>query len=140
MKRTAASVDDHLAAIGGQRGEDMRLLDRSIREQLPGQPRFLYEGTFWGGSDQQIVGYGTMDYVNRSGESVEWFLVGLAAQKNYISIYVNAVEDGAYLLAAYKDRLGKVKAGSASISFGNVDDLEFETLMELIGRTGKKAR
>jgi hypothetical protein len=139
MERTKANVDDYLAAIEGQHVEDLRLLDRSIRDQLPGQPRFLYEGKFWGGSDQQIVGYGVMDYVNRSGENVEWFLVGLAAQKNYISIYVNAVEDGEYLLAKYKGRLGKVKAGSASISFDAVADLEFETLMELIARAGDSA-
>ena len=140
MERTTAIVADHLNSLEGQRGEDMRLLDRSISEQLKGLPRFLYEGTFWGGSDQQIVGYGVMDYVNRSGEKVEWFLVGLAAQKNYISIYVNAVEDGAYLLDAYKNRLGKVKAGSASISFGGIADLEFETLMDLIARAGQGAR
>jgi hypothetical protein len=137
VERTNADVDDHLDLLQERQGEDMRLLDRSIRERLPGQPRFLYEGKFWGGSDQQIVGYGVMDYVNRSGENVEWFLVGLAAQKSYISLYVNAVEDGAYLLASYKDRLGKVKQGSASISFDDIADLEFETVMELIARAGE---
>lgn len=137
MERTSKSVDDHLASLGGQRGEDIRALDRAIRERMPDAERLLYEGKLWGGSDQRIVGYGIMDYQNRSGEDVEWFVVGLAAQKAYISMYVNAVEGGTYLLAGYEGRLGKVKTGTASISFDSVDDVDFEILMELVDRAGQ---
>jgi hypothetical protein len=137
MERTSMSVDDHLASLGGQRGEDIRALDRAIRERIPDAERLLYEGKLWGGSDQRIVGYGIMDYQNRSGEDVRWFVVGLAAQKTYISMYVNAVEGGTYLLAGYEGRLGKVKTGTASISFDSVDDVDFEILMELVDRAGQ---
>lgn len=136
MERTEKSVDEHLAGIDGQAGEDMRLLDKEITKRLPGRERFLYEGKFWGGSDQRIVGYGVMDYTNRSGEDVHWFVVGLAAQKNYISIYVNAVENDTYLLAQYVDRLGKVKTGSASVSFDAVADVDLDNLMEVVERAG----
>lgn len=137
MERTTGSVDEHLASIDGSRGEDMRKLDELIREQMPGAERHLYEGTFWGGSDQQIVGYGIMDYRNKSGADVEWFLVGLAAQKNYISMYVNAVDGGKYLLSSYEGRLGKVKQGSASISFNRLDDVDLDTVEELLGRSAE---
>jgi len=140
MKRTSKSVDDHLASLAGQRGEDIRTLDRAIRERMPEAERHLYEGKLWGGSDQRIAGYGIMDYQNRSGEDVEWFVVGLAAQKTYISMYVNAVEGGSYLLAGYEGRLGKVKTGSASISFDSVDDVDFEILMDLVERAGQSIR
>lgn len=136
MERTTRSVDEHLASIDGNRGEDIRKLDEIIQEQMPGSERHLYEGTFWGGSDQQIIGYGILDYRNKSGDDVEWFLVGLAAQKNYLSMYVNAVEDGKYLLAQYDGRLGKVKKGSASISFTCLDDVDVATLTEMVGRAG----
>lgn len=115
----------------------MRQLDRSITEKMPGAGRYLYEGKFWGGSEQQIVGYGVMDYTNRSGDAVEWFTVGLALQKNYISIYVNAVENDVYLLGQYKGKLGKVKMGSASVSFGTLDDVDYVSLMDLIERAGE---
>jgi hypothetical protein len=59
-------------------------------------------------------------------------MVGLAAQKNYLSMYVNAVDDDGYVLAQYKDRLGKVKVGAASISFKDVDDVNIDVLMELV--------
>jgi hypothetical protein len=134
MERTARSVDEHLASIDGVRGEDIRTLDEIIREQMPEAERHLYEGTFWGGSDQQIIGYGILDYRNKSGDDVEWFLVGLADQKNYISMYVNAVDDGKYLLDQYEGRLGKVKKGSASISFASLDDIDLAGLSEMLGR------
>ncbi len=137
MRRTTHDVDDHLAGIEGRQGEDMRALDAAIRERLPGAERNLYLGKFWGGTDQQIVGYGIMDYRNRSGEEVAWFVVGLAAQQSHISVYVNAVEDDAYLLRQYEGRLGRAKTGSASIKFGSVDEVDFENLMELVGRAGE---
>lgn len=137
MERTSKDVDTHLESIAGQRGEEMRQLDRAITEKMPGAGRHLYEGKFWGGSEQQIVGYGVADYTNRSGDAVEWFTVGLAAQKNYISIYVNAVENDAYLLGQYKGKLGKVKMGSASISFDSLDDVDYESLMDLVERAGR---
>jgi hypothetical protein len=134
MERTTKGVDEYLASIDGDRGEDIRTLDEIIRQQMPRAERHLYEGTFWGGSDQQIVGYGILDYRNKSGDDVEWFLVGLAEQKNYISMYVNAVEDGKYLLAQFDGRLGKVKKGSASISFASLTDVDVAALTEMLGR------
>ena len=132
MERTQKSVDEHLAALDGERGDDIRALDREIRARMPDSEVFLYEGKFWGGSDQEIVGYGVVDYKNSSGDEVEWFLIGLAEQKNYISMYVNAVKDGTYLLRNYEKKLGKAKVGSASISFDGLDDVDTDALYELI--------
>ena len=64
---------------------------------------------FWDGTHQSIIGYGHIDETGSSGDTVEWFLVGLARQKRNYSIYVNAAVDHAYLAHSYSDRLGKVK-------------------------------
>jgi hypothetical protein len=140
MERTSRSVDDYLASLDGQRGDEMRTLDAAIGGWMPGAERHLYEGTFWGGSEQQIVGYGVMDYTNRSGEEVEWFVVGLAAQQRYVSMYVNAVENDAYLLRQYEGKLGRAKIGSASISFATIEDIDFDNLMELVTHAGELTR
>lgn len=137
MERTDKSVDEHLASLDGRRGAEIRRLDAAIVERLPDAERHLYEGKMWGGTDQEIIGYGVLDYTNRSGDEVRWFLVGLAGQKNYISMYVNAVKDGAYLLRQYDKRLGKAKVGSASISFATIDDIDFDTLMDLVAEAGQ---
>ena len=126
------SVGEHLASLSEDVRDQMMLLDTAISDRMGGASRVLYEGKFWGGSDQKIIGYGEFRYTNSSGKTVEWFMVGLAAQKNYLSMYVNSVDDDGYVLAQYKDRLGKVKVGSASISFKDVDDVNIEVLMELV--------
>lgn len=134
MQRTTKDVGEFLASMEGTQGDDMRRLDDLISERMPGETRFLYEGVFWSGSEQQIVGYGVMDYQNRSGAMVEWFLVGFAAQKDHISIYVNAVEDGDYLLRQYESKLGQAKVGSASIAFKTLADLDLDNLLEMVAR------
>ena len=56
-------------------------LDAAIADAMRGEERVLWEGRFWGGSDQRIIGYGEYTYKGRSGRSGTWFVVGLARQK-----------------------------------------------------------
>jgi hypothetical protein len=134
MQRTTKDVDEFLAGLTGAQGDDMRALDTAISERMAAHPRFLYEGVFWSGSEQQIVGYGLLDSVDRAGQAVEWFVVGFAAQKDHISIYVNAVEDGEYLLRQYDGKLGKAKTGSASVTFKTIADVDLDNLLEMVSR------
>jgi hypothetical protein len=110
----------------------MRRLDRVISEVMADETRALWEGVFWGGSDQTIIGYGDFSSTDSKGKSVDWFKVGLAAQKRHLSLYVNAADSDGYLVGRYADRLGKVKTGSASISFKSADDLDLDVLKELL--------
>ena len=61
-------------------------------------------------------------------------MVGLALQKNYISVYLNAVEDRQYLSEKYGSDLGKVKVGKASLSFASVDDIDLDRFTDLVGK------
>jgi hypothetical protein len=134
MEKVATDPDAFLASFGDDVRPTMQRLDELIREALPGRARTLWEGTFWGGTDQQILGYGDIIQPRPKGESVEWFLVGLARQARHCSVYVNAVDGGAYLLHQYRDRLGKVKVGSASIAITALDVVDLDALAELLRR------
>lgn len=114
--------------------DDYAALDGRISEVMAGLPRVAWEGTFWGGTQQHIIGYGEYHYRGRSGSEGEWFIVGLAAQKQYLSLYVNATEDGEYLIKRYAGRLGKVKAGSANVTFRRLADVELDVLLEMVAR------
>jgi hypothetical protein len=109
----------------------MSALDHVITRAMPGASRRLWAGTFWGGSEQEIVGYGDLVQHRPRGEPVEWFVLGLARQRRHLSVYVNAVEDGRYLIQRYAPRLGRVKVGSASAAFRSVADLDLDVLREL---------
>ena len=134
MERTGTDPSSHIRALPEGVRDDITELDHLISEIFADAPRFMWEGKFWGGSEQSIIGYGEFSYTDSSGQDVHWFAVGLAAQKQYISVYVNAVEDGAYLLEQYQGRLGKVKIGSASLSFKSLQDLNIEAFDDLIVR------
>jgi hypothetical protein len=111
--------------------EDMRTLDRVIAAAMPGRSRALWEGVFWGGTEQRIIGYGDLVQQRPRGAEVRWFVLGLAQQKSHYSLYVNAVEEGAYLSHTYGPRLGKVRIGAASIAFSSADAVDLAVLAEL---------
>ena len=134
MEIVPTSVDDFLARLGDDDRPMMAALDEIIRAAMPDRCRVLWEGVFWGGTEQSIIGYGDIVQPRPKGPDVEWFLVGLARQKRHVSIYVNAVEDGQYLGQRYADRLGKAKIGAASIGIRNLDEVDLEVLIELLRR------
>lgn len=139
MEPTDASPDDFLATFEGEQRETMEALDRLVTEALPGRPRTLWTGVFWGGTEQTIIGYGDLVQPRPKGPAVEWFLVGLARQKRHYSLYVNVADEGQYLGRLYAERLGRVKIGAASIGFNRLDDIDLEVLRELLGRAGQLA-
>lgn len=132
MERSKTSPDEFIASLADDVRDDIATLDATITDALPDLDRVLWEGVFWGGTAQRIIGYGTYEYRGRSGASGEWFVVGLAAQKAHLSLYVNAARDGAYIGQAYAPRLGKVKAGKANITFKRAADLDLDVLRELV--------
>ena len=132
MERSKVSPDEHVASLPDGIREDVEALDREISKALASQERVLWEGVFWGGTAQRIIGYGALKYVGRSGAAGEWFLVGLARQKAYFSLYVNASDGDGYLLRRFTDRLGKVKAGSAIVNFKRLSDLDLDGLRDLL--------
>jgi hypothetical protein len=132
VRKVDTTPDAFLASLPEQVGRTMIELDSIITSCLQGRARVLWEGRFWGGTDQRIIGYGDIVQPRPRGESVEWFLIGLARQQRTFSLYINATLDGSYLLAHYADRLGKVKTGSASVSFASLDDVDREQLTALL--------
>lgn len=133
MDRTEKNPSAYIESLPTERREEMSRLDALISARMEGHSRALWVGTFWGGTEQTIIGYGDITTTQSRGRKVAWFMMGLALQKNYISLYVNAVQNGRYVSEAYGPTLGKVKAGKASISFRRLDDVNLEVLAEVLG-------
>lgn len=134
MEKTTRDVDEFIASLPDDVRDDIRVLDEAIATAMTGHERVLYEGTFWGGSEQEIIGYGAIESPRSDGSTVEWFVVGLAVQKNHLSVYISAVEDGQYLSEKYGHELGKVKVGKSSLGFKRADDIEVGSLVKLVER------
>ena len=133
MEITTRTVND---AIGGVANEDRRHtmieLNQRIQRALPDRAVDVWEGTFWGGTDQTIIGYGRLVQPRPKGDDVRWFLVGLAAQQRHVSVYVNAIVDGQYALRQFDGMLGKVTVGSANIGIKRLSDLDVATFDDLL--------
>jgi len=132
MERTGADVDEFLASLDGPHAEAVRAIDALIGERLGGRERELWEGVFWGGTEQRITGYARIEQPRPKGESVEWFLLGLAQQQKHVSLYVNAVAEGGYLLAQYQGRLGSLKQGAAALTIPSLEKVNLEGLASLV--------
>lgn len=122
-KVKADSVTSYLASVPKEHKADVLFLYKFIQKVAPKlKPRFAYN----------MLGYGSFPYRNYKNELLEWPTVALANQKNYISLYVCAVEKGKYIAEKHKKDLGEVKVGKSCISFKKVADLNLVTLKKVL--------
>ncbi len=138
MEKTVTKPAEYIESLPAAVRADVDRLDAAISNVMSGHVKTMWEGKFWGGSDQSIIGYGNYSYERSSGEVAEWFMVGLAVQKRYISLYVNAADAEGYLVEKYADRLGKAKVGKSSISFRSVEDINLDVLLDLVEQAEKQ--
>ena len=135
MQRSSTTPDEHIASLPEDVRVDIAALDAELSRIFAGHERVLWEGPMWGGTHQRIIGYGAYRQASRSGgDAVDWFVIGLAVQKAHLSLYVGAAEDGQYLAKRYADRLGKVKVGSANVTFRRLADVELPVVLEMAER------
>jgi hypothetical protein len=131
MDRTDTEPDVFIDSLPEPMCTDLSKVDAVLSKVMKGHSRVLWGGTFWGGSEQSIIGYGDYTYQRSDKKTVDWFILGLAPQKNYNSIYINASDDDGYIIQKYADRLGKVKVRSAAVTFKSADDLDLAVLEEV---------
>jgi len=120
---TAATPEAYLEAIEEPRRSDVRTLDELIRATAPGLEPRIASG---------MLAYGRYTYRYASGRSGEWFPIGLASNKRYISLYVTAPDGDRYLAEAFRERLPKADIGKSCVRFKRLADLDREALRELI--------
>ena len=124
----AKSVKEYFGMLPKERREPMDFLHTFIQKTAPSlKPVFAYN----------MPGYGTFKYKNYKKELIDWPIIALANQKNYMSLYVCAIDNGEYLAEKYKDELGKVSVGKSCIRFKKLDDLNLKTLKKVIQLAAK---
>lgn len=118
----------YLASLPEPRRADLTALHRAITRAVPKLKPVVVHG---------MLGYGPYHYRYESGREGDSAVVALASQKQYISLYLMAIEDGVYLAEANRARLGKVSVGKCCIRFKRLADLELPTAMRLVRRAAK---
>jgi hypothetical protein len=116
------------------RKSDLEKLDKFIRASAPALKCYFHAGTPAGqpGMRFKMIGYGRHYYLSKSGQKVEWPIIGVALQKNYISVYVSAYRKKVPLVGVYRDTLNCLRSGENNFSFQSFDDLNSATLSALV--------
>lgn len=132
MEITKLDPTKFIESLDSEYSEDIKIMDKEIQKIIGKGRRVMWEGKFWGGSEQKIIGYGKLIYVGSNKKEVEWFVIGLAQQKNYITVFVNVVNGKEYLAEKYKTDLKGAKVGKSSISFKRLSDIDKTILLKVI--------
>ncbi|HEV2506851.1 MAG TPA: DUF1801 domain-containing protein [Mesorhizobium sp.] len=134
----ADSLESYFEFDPRRRGE-LEKVDSLIRRAAPGLGRYFHRGTPAGqaGMRMKMIGYGQFRYAVGSGNQAQWPVIGLALQKNYISLYFAVTFEGRPIVALYADRLGALRAGRNNFSFERFSDLDAGTLQALVFRSAE---
>ena len=84
-----------------------------------------------------MLGYGPFHFRYPSGREGDWFRIGLASNKNYISLYVCAADQRGYAAERYREKLPKASIGKSCVRFKRLEDLDAGTLRALIKEGAK---
>ncbi|WP_076866438.1 hypothetical protein [Bradyrhizobium mercantei] len=126
MFRVAADSLEAYLAFDPARTEDLEQLHAVMRKAAPSLKRHFHAGTPAGeaGMRMNMIGYGQFRYAIKSGKTAAWPVIGVALQKNYISVYVAVTRGGKPLVSCYAGKLGELRAGGNNFSFETFDDLK----------------
>jgi uncharacterized protein YdhG (YjbR/CyaY superfamily) len=120
---SAKNTQEYLAMLPDERRNILEKLDKIIRNTAPQlKDHFSYN----------MPGYGAFTYTNYKKEEIQWPIISMASQKNYVSVYVCAVDDGQYIAEKYKDELGKVSVGRSCIRFKKLEDLNLDAFKKVV--------
>ena len=122
-----------------RRKGDLQKLDGLMRKAAPDLKRHFHAGTPAGeaGMRMKMIGYGKFSYAIKSGKTTPWPVIGVALQKNYISVYVTVTKGGAPLVSTYAGRLGEKRRGGNNFSFEAFNDLDSQVVSSLFGEVGR---
>lgn len=119
----ASTRAEYISACPADRQDSIKKLDRLIQDAAPSLKAHF-------GSN--MLGYGSFPYKNYKGEMIEWPTVAVSNRKNYISLYVCALDGNEYLAEKYRDSLGNVTVGKSCIRFKQFSDLNEPTLRTVL--------
>lgn len=122
----AKTPEEYIAQVEEKRREDIQKLHDLVREVAPElEPTMEFK----------MLGYGKMSYKYASGREGEWMKVGIANNKQYISLYCCAADKDGYVAERYREELPKANIGKSCVRFKRLSDLDEEVLKQLIRDT-----
>ena len=108
----------YIERLEDPRRADIRRLHERIQAVAPGIRTYL---------DHGMLAYGRYEYRYASGREGAWFVLGLASNKQYISLHAPTLD-----LEPYVARLPKANLGRGCIRFKRVDDVDIGVIDDVV--------
>lgn len=118
----------YLAELPEPRKKDVVALHRLILKAAPKLKPFMLGG---------MLGYGKYRYKSTSGREGDWAVLALANQKNYVSLYVCAVDGRKYVAEEFKKELPKASIGKSCVRIKKLADVDLKAVERMIKRAAK---
>jgi hypothetical protein len=117
-EKAAPSPEAFIANLEGPRRDDIGRLHERIQALAPGLAMT---------SEQGMLEYGRYEYRYASGREGSWFVLGIASNKAYISLYAPTLN-----LEPFVARLPKASLGRGCVRFKRFDDLDLAVVDEIV--------
>jgi len=98
MKSNAKTPTEYINSLEEPRKTEIKKLHSLICKTVPNLKPHMKYG---------MLGYGTYHYKYASGRQGDWMIIGLANQKNYISLYACLSDGKQYVAEKYRKDLPK---------------------------------
>src|SRR5215467_8362695 len=117
-------IKKYIASQPEPKRGDMQELHRITLQVLPECKLWFLDGK---NSENKTVsnpniGYGSYTIKYATGETREFYQIGLSANKTGISVYIMGIKDKTYLAQTYGQKLGKASVSGYCIRFKTLKD------------------
>jgi len=127
-------IKNYISSQPEPKRSEMQQLHHLALQTLPGCKLWFLDGR---DSQNKIVsnpniGYGSYTIKYASGETKEFYQVGISANTTGISVYIMGLKDKTYLSQTYGKQLGKASVTGYCIKFKTIKDINVDVLEDAI--------
>jgi hypothetical protein len=127
-------IKEYITSQPEPKRSDIQELNRIILEIMPACKLWFMDGK---NSDNKTVsnpniGYGLQTIKHADGKSLEFYQIGISANKTGISVYILGINDKTYLAKTYGAKIGKASVTGYCIKFNTLRDINIEILQAAI--------
>jgi hypothetical protein len=129
-----AQIESYIAGQPEPKREDLRTLHRLMLKASPNCRLWFLDGRNEAGKvvSNPNIGYGVQTKAYASGETKEFYQIGLSTNTTGISLYIMGLDDKTYLSKTYGPALGKAKITGYCVKFRKLGDVNLSVIEQMI--------
>jgi hypothetical protein len=123
-------IRNYLTNLPESKRGEMEALHRITLQLLPACRLWFFDGKNNEGKvvSNPNIGYGFHTIKHADEKTVDWFQIGISANKTGISVYILGIEDKTYLAKTFGEKIGKASVSGYCIKFKTLKDINIDIL------------